>query len=156
MQRIDRQFRTLTKACFARYGRGYEDLLGSWAAIAGDGVAAIARPERLRWPRGQGEGQKGGATLVLRVMEGHALEVQHETARLVERINGFFGYEAVCAVKVLQGPLPDRTRALRPLPAPSEATRRAVEASLNGLEDARLKDALRRLGHAVFVSNTRR
>ena len=156
MQRIDRQFRALTKACFARYGHGYDGLLGNWTAIAGDELASIARPERLRWPRAQAEGAKGGATLVLRVMEGHALEVQHETARLVERINGFFGYQAVGAVKVLQGPLPDRGRGRPPLPEPSGAEREKVESRLKGLEYARLKDAVRRLGASVSVSNTRR
>ncbi|MGE0213543.1 MAG: DUF721 domain-containing protein [Parvibaculaceae bacterium] len=156
MERLDRQFRTLTKACFARHGQGYADLLGAWAMIVGDDLAAIARPERLRWPQRQAEEGRGGAVLILRVAEGRALEVQHEVSRILERINGFFGYEAVRGLKILQGPLGGESRGRTALPEPSPAAREKVEARLLEVEDARLKDALRRLGHAVSVSNTRR
>jgi protein-disulfide isomerase len=41
--------------------------------------------------------------MVLRVAEGRALEFQHLGPRIIERINGYYGYEAVAALKILQG-----------------------------------------------------
>ncbi len=156
MQRIDRHFRALTEVAFSRYGHAYADVLGNWPAIVGEELAAIARPERLAWPgKARDEQRREGATLIVRVAEGRGLEVQHEALRIVERINGFFGYGAVASLKIRQGPLPERA-SVREVPEPSAEAASAVEARVSAVADERLKDALRRLGRSLSVSNTKR
>src|SRR5437764_7180361 len=100
MESLAKQFRQLTAAAFHRYGFGYAELMPQWAAIAGEDIARICEPERIRWPRNSAE--KKGGTLVLRAAPGRALDLQHESHRLAERINSFYGFGAIAAVKIIQ------------------------------------------------------
>lgn len=152
MQRLDVHFRAVAGQALQRHGAAYADLLSHWPAIAGEDMAAIARPERLGRP---GKGGDAG-TLVVRAAEGRALDVQHEAPRLIERINGFFGYGAIARIKVLQGPLPPPKAPRRAPAEPPEAAASAVDRQVARVADARLKDALRRLGRSRAVSNTSR
>jgi hypothetical protein len=60
------------------------------------------------WP----EALARGGTLKLRVARHRALELQHRAPLVIERINLFFGRDAVTRLALIQGPLP-----LAPLPA---------------------------------------
>lgn len=149
MDRLDKHFRQLTKAVFSRYGFGYGEVLSRWSAIVGEELGAMSAPERIRWPRGPGaEGRKTGGTMLLRVAEGRGLEFQHLVPRIIERINGFYGYEAVTAVKVLQGGLAAPSAPARKLAANS-ASPAKPSPSLEAIEDEALRAALLRLGAAL-------
>ena len=78
--------------------------MAHWPEIVGDPLARQCEPERIRWPRGTGElAQKLGGTLVIRAEPGRGLDLQHESHQIIERINQFYGYGAVTAVKIMQG-----------------------------------------------------
>ena len=158
MDRIDKHFRQLTKAVFSRYGFAYGEVLSRWSAIVGEELGAMSAPERIRWPRASAPGAGGrkmGGTMLLRVADGRGLEFQHLVPRIIERINAFYGYEAVTAVKVLQGGL-----AVPSAPARKSAANSASSAansaspeggapSLEAIEDEALRAALLRLGTAL-------
>lgn len=100
----------LTAQAFSRYGFHSAEILTSWPRIAGAELAAITAPERIRWPRGEAgnEEQTGAAaTLVLRADPAHALDVEYQAPRIVDRINRYFGYRAVAELKIIQAPLHD-------------------------------------------------
>ncbi|QPC42112.1 DUF721 domain-containing protein [Kaustia mangrovi] len=154
-------FAGLTRATFERYGFAYAEILSQWPAIVGEELAAISQPERLRWPRLsplEAEDSKArrqrkyGGTLVIRVTHGRALEVQHDTPRIMERINSYYGYAAIAELKVIQGPLARRgDRGAHPpapptLDAPEE---RALRREISDIEDDGLRKALHRLGRGV-------
>lgn len=147
MHTLDKQFRELTKAAFARYGFAQIDLSARWPEIVGERLGRHCRPERIKWPRGEGEtAQKLGGTLIIRAAPGRGLELQHETPYIVERINRFHGYGAIAAVKIVQdsqwaeGAKP---QPVRPLDA---AAKLALDAKLEAVADPGLKAALARLG----------
>jgi hypothetical protein len=94
-----------------------------------------------------GDGVKRGGTMVLRVAEGRALEFQHIVPRIIERINGFYGYEAVTALKILQGAVAPPAVAKRQ-PAP-EVNPEVLGAQAEAIHDEALRAALLRLGTAV-------
>jgi hypothetical protein len=151
VDRLDKHFRRLTKQVFARYGFAYGDVLSRWSAIVGDELGRISVPERIRWPRPTGpagDGRKSGGTLMLRVAEGRALEFQHLGPRVIERINSHYGYEAVSALKIVQGTVaaPSRDRPKSGPGMPNEAVGERLEA----IEDDGLRAALMRLGTAVL------
>ncbi|MFO1128007.1 MAG: DciA family protein [Rhodospirillales bacterium] len=141
------------------------DLVLAWAALAGDRLAASTYPDRLVFP----PKRRNDGTLHLRAASGAiALQVQHESRRLIERINIHLGYPAVARLKVVQAPLPPRPPMAPlpspplpsppppspPFPSPAETTRRAeeIDALLTGIEDERLRAALARLGLRVLAS----
>lgn len=150
MQTLDKEFRALTRAAFARYGFAYADLLTQWPAIVGDSLAQWSEPERIKWPRTVGEARKQGGTLVIRAVPGRGLDLQHETPRIIDRINAFYGYPAIAAVKIMQGALSRKKAPLRAAPELNAPQAKALEARLDGVADPQLKDALRRLGKGVL------
>ncbi len=150
MQTLDKDFRALTRAAFARYGFAYADLIAQWPAIVGEDLAQWCEPERIRWPRGGEDERKQGGTLVIRVVPGRGLDLQHETPKIIDRINSFYGYGAIASVKIMQGPLSRRKPARRVPPELSQNRAKALEAQLEAVADPTLKDALRRLGTGIL------
>ncbi|MDH3743455.1 MAG: DciA family protein [Hyphomicrobiales bacterium] len=152
VETLNKHFRKLTEASFERYGFAYAELLSQWQAIVGAELAAVSAPERIRWPRrsdGQEDrGQPGGGTLVVRAAEGRALELQYMAPRIIERINGYYGYSAVAKLKVMQGKLPKQSPAAdrKSVPVLDEAARAELQSRLQAIGDDKLREALERLG----------
>ena len=125
----------------ARYGLSERALVEQWGEIAGTRWAALALPHHLN---------RQSQTLTLRVAGPAALELTHQEAQLVDRINAYCGRQLVRRLKIVQGP-PSR-RDTRP-----RDKTRALTASEEGEIDARaakiadpgLKAALASLGRAV-------
>jgi hypothetical protein len=149
MESLAKHFRELTTAAFTRYGFAYAELLTQWPAIVGDDLARLCEPERIRWPRNSVE--KQGGTLILRAAPGRALDLQHEVSRIAERINGFYGYTAVGAIKIVQAPLKAKPAAtLKPELDPKRVA--ALEARLQTIADPTLRAALEKLGRGALAS----
>jgi hypothetical protein len=131
----------------ARHGGGVLARLKSdWATIVGPDLAASTWPDAL--------GRDG--RLRLRVASHKAHEIQHRAPLVIERINLFFGREAVTRLALVQGPLPLRAEAMpaasRPLAA-GEAV--ALDHQLAAVDDPELRQALDRLGRAVIGTTER-
>jgi hypothetical protein len=149
MESLAKHFRDLTRTAFTRYGFAYADLLSQWPAIAGDDVAKICEPERIKWPRNSGARQ--GGTLILRAGPGRALDLQHEAHRIAERINAFYGYAAVATVKIVQGELKAKPRP-GARPELDRARAEALDGRLAAIADPALRAALKRLGEGALVA----
>jgi hypothetical protein len=133
---------------FARQGFASRELVTRWTEIAGEEIAAHSQPMKVQWPRAVGDAPPEPATLVLRVEGPMALEIQHQSGVIIERVNRFLGWPAVGRLALRQAPLtrPDK-RAARP--APDAAKVAEVAETLGAVEDEALKDALARLGASV-------
>ena len=135
---------------FKRQGFASTELVTRWGDIVGPEIAAHAEPLKLQWPR-TGEGEPAEpATLVLRVEGPVALEIQHLANVIVERVNRFFGWQAVGGVALRQAPLSRRER--RAVPKIDPQATAAVAATLSDVADDELRMALARLGAAVKKS----
>jgi hypothetical protein len=131
---------------FARQGFASGELITRWVEIVGEEIAAMAEPLKLQWPRTGEEAEP--ATLLLRVEGPPAIEVQHLAPVILERVNRYLGWRAVGRIGIRQAPLARRPSAIRPA-GPSAAETATVAATLGGIDDAALRDALARLGAAV-------
>src|SRR5436309_2026394 len=90
---------------YAKQGFAARELVTRWAEIAGPEVAAHSEPLKIQWPRPV-EGQASEpATLVLRVEGPMALEIQHASDVILQRVNRFFGWSAVGRLALRQAPL---------------------------------------------------
>jgi hypothetical protein len=132
---------------FKKQGFASTELVTRWKDIAGSDIAAHAEPVKLQWPRAVEGEPPEPATLILRVEGPAAIEIQHQTAVILERINRFFGWQAVGRIALRQAPLTRKSKPERPVLDPAEAER--VAASLTGVADEGLRAALGRLGAAV-------
>jgi len=133
---------------YAKQGFAARELVTRWSEIAGADIARHAEPLKMQWPRPvEGQPQEP-ATLVLRVEGPAALEIQHKSDVLLERVNRFFGWHAVGRLALRQAPLSRRDRPARPRqPDPKDVAE--VAKTLSAVEDEALKDALARLGAAI-------
>src|ERR1700694_217528 len=89
---------------YAKQGFAARELVTRWAEIAGPEVAAHSEPLKIQWPRPVEGQQQEPATLVLRVEGPMALEIQHASDVILQRVNRFFGWSAVGGAGVRQGP----------------------------------------------------
>ncbi len=95
---------------YAKQGFAARELVTRWADIAGPEVAAHSEPLKIQWPRPiEGQPQEP-ATLVLRVEGPMALEIQHASDVILQRVNRFFGWSAVGRLALRQAPLSRRDR----------------------------------------------
>jgi hypothetical protein len=124
------------------------EILARWADIVGPEVAVHSEPIKINWPRAMNEAAPEPATLVLRVEGPAALEIQHLSTLILERVNRFFGWQAIGRIALRQAPLRRRERPGPPAPPDPAATAR-IAASLPQVEDEDLRRALARLGAAI-------
>jgi hypothetical protein len=109
-------------------------------------VARRCQPIRVE----HAPGRRSGATMLLQVSGGAALEVQHLAPQLIERINTYFGHRAIRQIRLLQMPLPPL---VPPPPAAPAHVSPQAEASLvagvGDVADEGLRSALLALGRTV-------
>jgi hypothetical protein len=151
--------RTLDPAARAR-GFTITAILSEWAAIVGSELAQFTMPDRVVWPRRHEEGddasQRGrreeGAILVLRVEGPRAIEVQHRSGQILERVNTYFGYRAVVEMRILQAPV---ARQAAPSLSPASPLDPDALPPSAKIDDTGLRSALLRLGSAAKARLTR-
>lgn len=133
---------------YAKQGFAARELVTRWAEIAGPEVAAHSEPLKIQWPRPvEGQPQEP-ATLVLRVEGPMALEIQHASGVILERVNRFFGWSAVGRLALRQAPLSRRNRPAASRALDAKAVAKVAE-TLSSVEDEKLRAALARLGASI-------
>lgn len=121
----------VTRAAFKARAPGVAAIMADWADMVGPKLAADATPRRL-----------SAGTLTLACAGPVAMELQHLSGPLIERINGHLGHQAVQRLRFVQD--------VAPPAAPVPRRRRvAVQVDLPGIPAGDLQDALRRLGQSV-------
>ncbi|MBT3071873.1 DUF721 domain-containing protein [Rhodomicrobium sp. Az07] len=125
----------------ARGGTVMAELLAEWPAIAGAGLSAHTKPERLTKgaPQPGFDGRTPPSVLHLKVDPAKALDVQYIAPQLVERINSMLGFRAVSALRIVQGPIvakPVRRAPTRPAPSSPGASAPVASASTSGTPSA--------------------
>jgi len=124
------------------------EILARWGDIVGPEVAAHSEPIKINWPRPVGDETPEPATLVLRVEGPAALEIQHLSAVILERVNRFFGWQAIGTIALRQAPLRRREKPASP-PPPDPAIAARLAADMTEVHDSGLRDALARLGASI-------
>ena len=123
------------------------EIISRWTEIAGADIAAHSEPLKINWPRRADADKAEPATLVLRVEGPAALEIQHQSSVILERVNRFFGWQAIGRIAIRQAPL--RRRAKPPVHQPDHLATERIAETLSGVEDDDLRQAIARLGAAI-------
>ena len=136
------------RAAFRRFGFVQSSIVSRWREIVGERYAAVSSPESIRFP----PGKRSEGVLNLVVEGAHAPMMQHVAPVIIERVNRFFGYQAVARVAFRQGIVQiarARTRAappsLRPIPV-------ELGESLREVADPELRACLESLARGVAAN----
>lgn len=131
-------------------------LVDAWPEIAGAQVADASCPLKINWPRRAHQDdpfQPGVLVVAAEAMA--AVHIQHQSGEIVQRINSFMGFEAVCRIKLVQktvAPAPTVRKKPRPLTAEEQDR---IDAAAADLEDEGLRESVRRLGQSVIAEGRR-
>ena len=132
-------------AAFRRFGFVQSSIVSRWREIVGERYAAVSAPESIRFPHGR----RSSGVLTLVVEGAHAPMMQHVAPAIAERVNRFFGYEAVERIAFRQGIVQvEKAKArtappsLRPMPA-------GLGDSLRGIADPELRACLEALARGL-------
>lgn len=138
---------------FSRFGFSQGDLILHWPDIIGAKMAAHCHPLKLQWPRASRKTPEqtpaGLATLILQVESYAALDVQHMSGTILQRVNTFLGWRCIGKISLRQGPLP-KVSAPRPVRRPDPACLAQAQEFTADIDDAPLRAALIRLGAQVL------
>jgi hypothetical protein len=136
------------RAAFRRFGFVQSSIVSRWREIVGDRYAAVSSPESIRFPAGK----RSDGVLNLIVEGAHAPMMQHVAPVIVERVNRFFGYQAVARIAFRQGLVQiSRAKAraappsLRPIPVD-------LGDSLRQVADPELRACLESLARGVAAN----
>ncbi|HEY1935573.1 MAG TPA: DUF721 domain-containing protein [Acetobacteraceae bacterium] len=130
----------LVRPAFRSTSPAVAQVLADWEAIVGPVLASVSAPKRLT-----------AGTLTIACSGPVAMELQHYSTELIERINTHLGSATVKALRFVQTALPaPRPAPVRP-PIPP-AVIEAAEAAVAGLPDGELRTALAALGRAVMAA----
>ena len=119
---------------YAKQGFAARELVTRWADIAGAEIARHSEPLKMQWSR---------------PVEGPAaLEIQHSSDVILQRVNRFFGWSAVGRLALRQAPL-SRRNPPKSSGAPDAASVAEIAETLSAVEDEELRAALARLGASI-------
>ena len=132
---------------FKRFGFIQGAVVSRWAEIVGERYAKVSTPESIRFPAGK----KAGGTLTLSVEGAHAPLMQHLAPLITERVNRFFGYEAVSKIAFRQGRAPQA--APKPQRPEAAAVPKELGEGLRQIADPELRTVLESLASKLAGSN---
>lgn len=137
------------RTAFRRFGFVQSSVVTRWPEIVGPHHAKICAPESIRFA----PGEKSEGILQLVVVAAHAPLIQHVIPEIIERVNRFFGYNAVAKVKLRQGAVTppqakDRTAppSLKPIPL-------ELGESLRDIGDPELRQVLESLARSLDANS---
>ena len=131
------------------------DLIAAWSDIAGPNYAHCTIAEKITWPRRISDldpFQPG--VLTVACDDAKAIYFQHETTQILERLNFFFGFEAIAKIKIVQKPVNLPKKSGRKIPEFLSADQEMrLAAMLNNIDDPDLRKRLENFGRGVIFSN---
>lgn len=133
------------------------DLFSSWKNIVGEEIAAYTAAIRIDYKKGK----RDNGTLHLAVENGaFALEIGQQKLMILEKINAYFGYQAVSDIKISinssffmppETTLKDADNTEKNIV--NETQQNYIDQVTSGIQDPELKIRLQKLGQSIFKSN---
>lgn len=130
----------------------YAALLDHWQEIVGADYARVTTPVKIAFPHQPNEARRRNGTLTVRLPKGLAMEFTYKTEQIRQRINGYFGYDAIgkIAFDPVFGVAP-KSKA-RPVADPEAISE--IENKVKSIENNELRNALQSFGESVLAHNT--
>ena len=122
----------ITRPAFKKRSPAGAQVMADWPSIIGPELSAVTVPRRLI-----------GGTLTLACSGPMAMELQHRSGQVIERVNSHLGRVLVERLRFVQDPTPPAP----PLPPPPRRPTAAV--AVPGIAPGPLRDALSALGQVV-------
>jgi len=132
----------------------YAALLEHWQEIVGSDYAAHTTPSKITFPHQPNNAQRGNGTLTIRLPKGLAMEFTFKTEQIRQRINGYFGYDAIAkiAFEPIYGTNDKKVKTERAL---SEHEKSALSETVEAIDNSDLAAALQSFGETMLRTSER-
>ena len=155
LQSVAKMLMPLAKNLLGKKGFAEIDLLSNWREIVGEEIASYSLPRQII----SAKGNKDGGCLQVEVPSGaFALELQLREKIIKEKINFYFGYQAVAGIRIVQNSElafsddeQDMQGAQKVLVTKEEEN--YIRDLSDGVENPELKQKLIELGCSVISNN---
>jgi hypothetical protein len=140
------------RTAFRRFGFVQSSVVTRWPEIVGARHARVCTPESIRFP----PGEKHDGILQLVVVPAHAPLIQHVIPEIIERVNRFFGYNAVARAKIRQGEVkPPSASGPKAAPPSLKPIPMELGESLRDIGDPELRAVLESLARSMGAASDR-
>lgn len=143
---IAKSVEPLLKPIYKKHGFAEHRILTEWYAIVGRELASCSIPQKL-----SSRLTKEGGTLHVLVASGRALELQHMTPVIIDKIATYFGYNVVKKITFMQTGSAIFQRKKPEKSLPRKQVSKAVNALINNCADDGLRNALLSLGSVMDI-----
>lgn len=156
LQSLAQTLMPLTRKILGKNGFTETDIITNWENIISEQLAQYCSPLKIEFPRDK----KNNGRLLLMVTSGaFALEISHKEKYILDKINTYFGYNAVSSIKILQNNEINTIKSNSPEDEDlsekyvSPENEKKIKNLTNGINNKNLKEILIKLGHSIFADN---
>lgn len=153
---VSKNILPLARKLLGKKGMMEFEILANWEKIAGADLAAYSIPEKVDFKNNE----RINGVLHLTVPSGaFALELKHRERHIIDKVNTFFGYAAVSAIKIMQNnemqfyEKPVKTQKRKKRVVVSQEEENYINEAGALIKDDKLKEILIKLGYSVFSEN---
>ena len=140
-KRISIISRSITKDIFKKRGFKEHKVITNWKDIVGDEISIYTIPESLTHNK----------LLTIKCESSHALEFQYHIPKIIERITIMMGYPAVKSIRIKQGNIKNKNKAVNiKKNAISKKNKEELHSILNKVNDENLKKKLINFSKSFF------
>ena len=140
-KRISIISRSITKDIFTKRGFKEHKVITNWKDIVGDEISIYTIPESLTHNK----------LLTIKCESSHALEFQYHIPKIIERITIMMGYPAVKSIRIKQGNIKNKNKAVKiKKNAISKKYKEELNSILNKVNDENLKKKLINFSKSFF------
>ena len=144
LDNLTREVQKLVRPLLGQHGFTQVELITHWSDIMGTELAIGVKPVRLTFPA---KDRMNGILHVRTAGGAFALLLEHQKGRIIERVNTYFGYSAISALKIEQGgidlPTPQEPQPEWPL---SEEELKPLLDKVNAISDESLRQKTLEIG----------
>ena len=140
-KRISIISRSITKDIFKKRGFKEHKVITNWKDIVGDEISIYTIPESLTHNK----------FLTVKCESSHALEFQYHIPKIIERITIMMGYPAVKGIRIKQGNIKNKNKAVKiKKNAISKKNKEELKSILNKVNNENLKNKLINFSKSFF------
>lgn len=137
--------RVATPIC-QQYGFVNATLLMDWPLIVGEKFATICQPEKIAFP----PQKRNNGLLYVSTSSAFAPELSYLEALIVDKVNKYFGYNAVQRLVIRHKKMVPIIEKKPPEKQVGEADLLVIEACIKDIDNPELKIILRKIGIGIF------
>ena len=131
----------------------YATLLRHWPEIVGPEYARVTTPVKIAFPYQPNEPHRKGGTITIRLPKGLAMEFAFKAEIMRQRINIYFGYDAIAKIAVEPVHMTAPVRVVERKLTPDEQA--VIQETTGDIEDSELRATLESFGNALMQGSKR-